>query len=131
MEKRASELLFHDVCMGQFVNQLYNILISNTTNKNWPNLFFFPLLENEHALRCYSDSVTHAHFFDNSYGHRNQAEECNDQKPQLQAKVIKVLFPVIQREDDQRGAEEQLHVAHEVPSLTEAGNTSSQVGYVQ
>ena len=73
--------------------------------------------------------MTYAHFVDNSNGHRDQAEERDDREPQLQA--IVVLLPVIHREDDQRGAEEQLHVAHEVPSLTEAGNTSSQVGYVQ
>ena len=51
--------------------------------------------------------------------HGHQAEERDDGHPHLEAVVV--LVPVVHGEDDQGGTEEQLHVAHQVPSLAYAG----------
>ena len=61
--------------------------------------------------------------------HGHQAEERDDGQPHLEAVVV--LVPVVHGEDDQGGAEEQLHVAHQVPSLSNAGVGSAQVGNVE
>ena len=61
--------------------------------------------KNKHDLR-YSRSVTDAHLIGTSYANRNHGEQCDDREPKLQAQVVEVLLPVIQREDDHGGEEE-------------------------
>ena len=84
----------------------------------------------EHALR-YSGSVTDAELVLDSDGHRDQAEHGDDREPPLEAEVVVPLVQVVHGEDEERGAEEELHVAHEVPRLAEAGDVPRQVGDVE
>ena len=84
----------------------------------------------EHALRN-SGSVTDAELVLDGDGHRYQAEHGDDHEPPLEAEVVIPLVQVVHGEDEERCAEEELHVAHEVPRLAEAGDVPRQVGDVE
>ena len=84
----------------------------------------------ERALR-YSGSVTDAELVLDGDGHGDQAEHGDDHEPPLEAEVAVPLVQVVHGEDEERGAEEELHVAHEVPRLAEAGDVPRQVGDVE
>ena len=84
----------------------------------------------EHVLR-YSASVTDAELVLDGDGHRDQAEHGDDHEPPLEAEVAIPLVQVVHGEDEERCAEEELHVTHEVPRLAEAGDVPRQVGDVE
>ena len=78
--------------------------------------------------------MTGGHSVDDSQSHRYKGKQCHHWQPYLQARVTPQetgVFPIVHGQDDRGGAEEELHVAHEVPSLANAEITSGNVCYVQ
>ena len=72
------------------------------------------------------------HSVDDGERHRDKAKQRHHRQPYLEASVVAKeagALEIIHGKDDQRGDEEELHVAHQVPRLAQAVTTTGDVGY--
>ena len=72
------------------------------------------------------------HSVDDGERHRDEGKQRHHRQPNLEAGEVAEeagALEIMHGEDDQRGDEEELHVAHQVPRLPQAVTTSGDVGY--